>query len=91
MQGIKPTQHQDILRALEKLDNLIPDFGSIIPEDREVFIRDTAAELKGIYDYYNILLKELEQCINTYEVMHESLRKVVYPYVRKMNTKSRNK
>lgn len=89
MQGIKSTQHQDILKALEKFDNLIPDFGTIIPQDREAFIRNKAAELKGTYDYYKILLKELEHCIHSYEGVHESLRKVVYPSVRKMYTKSR--
>ena len=86
MQGIKSTQHQYILKALEKFNDLAPVFGSIVPEDREAFIRDKAAELKGTYDYYQLLLKELEQCIQSYEGMHESLRKVVYPYVRKMNT-----
>ena len=91
MQGIKPSQHQDILKALEKFDDLLTNFGSIIPEDRETFIRDKAAELKGTYDYYQILLKELEQCIHSYKGMHESLRKVVYPCVRKMYTRSRNK
>ena len=89
MQGIKPSQHQDILKALEKFDDLVPNFGTVVTEDREEFIRTKAAELKGTYDYYQLLLKELEQCIQSYEGMHESLRKVVYPCVRKMYTKSK--
>lgn len=91
MQSLKSTQHQDILKALEKFDDLVPDFGTIITEEREAFIRDKAAELKGTYDYYQLLLKELEHCIRSYEGMHESLRKVVYPSVRKMYTQSRKK
>ena len=89
MQGIKPSQHQDILKALEKFYDLVPNFGTVVTEDREEFIRTKAAELKGTYDYYQLLLKELEQCIQSYEGMHESLRKVVYPCVRKMYTKSK--
>jgi len=89
MQGIKPSQHQNILKALEKFNDLVPHFGTGVSEDREEFIRTKAAELKGTYDYYQLLLKELEQCIQSYEGMHESLRKVVYPCVRKMYTKSK--
>lgn len=91
MQGIKAAQHQNILKVLEKFNDLAPDFSNMIPEDREAFIHNKAAELKGTYDYYQLLLKELEQCIQSYEGMHESLRKVMYPYVRKMNTKFKSK
>ena len=89
MQGIKPTQHQDILKALTKFEELIPSYGIIVTEDLEAFIRSKAAELKSTYDYYQLLLRELEHCIQSYEGMHESLRKAVYPCVRKMHTKSK--
>lgn len=89
MQGIRSTQHQELLRVLKKFEDLVPTFGSIIPCDREEFIRDKAAELKGQYDYYQLLLKELQDCIHTYEHSHDVLRKVMYPYLRKMQTKSK--
>lgn len=91
MQGITPAQHKELLKALKKFDELLPSFGKFIPEGQEAFIRDKAAELKNVYDHYHLLLRELENCIRTYENRHESLRKVMYPCVRKMYTKSRNK
>ncbi|TRW27236.1 hypothetical protein FMM05_00950 [Flavobacterium zepuense] len=91
MQSIKSTKHQDLLKALEKFEALFPGFGNNIPEGREVYIRDKAAELKCEYDYYQNLLKALENCINSYENKHESLRKVMYPCLRRMNTKSKKR
>lgn len=80
-----------MLKIIDQFEGLGKVCGHIIPEKHNSTIHKNAAELKGTYDYYQILLKELENCIHSYSELHESLQKVMYPYVRKMNTELRKK
>jgi len=89
MQGIESRQHLDIVKAIDKFETLKSVHGNILPDGVACVILEKASELKGTYNYYKELLKELESCIESYENIHESLRKVMYPCVRKMNTRSR--
>lgn len=91
MQGLESTKHQNMLKAIEQFEKLNLHFGHIISEDCEDMILTNIAELKKSYTCYNALLKELEGCINNYKETHDALRKNMFPYVRKMSTRARNK
>lgn len=91
MRGIELKQHKILLKAIEKFEELTPLYGNTLPEGYEADISEKISELKGTYDYYEILLKELENCIAFYENKHESLRRRIYPTVRKMNSLHQSK
>lgn len=91
MQGIESKKHQNMLKVIAQFEGLSSICGEIIPEKHESKMRKNASELKGTHDYYMILLKELEECIHSYNELHESLQKLMYPYIRKMNTELRKK
>lgn len=87
MQGIESTKHQNRVKTIRQFEELSTMVGHIIPEEHDAIMRKNAAELKGTYDYYLILIKELEGCIHSYNELHESLQRMMYPYIRKMNAK----
>lgn len=91
MQALEQKKHQTMLKVICKFDELIAIYGHIIPKGKNEIIKRNIAEFKGSYDNYNQLLKELQDCIYVYKEMHDSLQRQMFPYVRKMNTKARNK
>lgn len=91
MQAIDSKQHQDIVIAIDKFEALIPLYGSILPDGLVPVIREKADELKKTYARYHALIRELENCIHSYDDVRDSLRKLMYPPIRKMNTRNRNK
>lgn len=91
MQAIDQKKHQNMLKVICKFDELITIYGNIVPEGQDEIIKGNIAEFKGSYDYYTILLKELENCIGNYRDLQDSLQQLMFPYVRKMNTKARKK
>lgn len=91
MQGLDLKKHQSMLKAIHQFEELLAIYEHIVSQDHDRIVRDNIAEFKGSYDYYCLLLKELEGCIGTYKELHESLQRMVFPYVRKMNTQERNK
>jgi len=91
MQAIEQKKHQTMLQVICKFDDLSAIYGHIISEGQEEIIKGNIAEFKCSYDSYNLLLKELEDCIGNYRELHDKLQRIMFPYVRKMNTKARNK
>lgn len=91
MQGVDLKKHQSMLSAIRQFEELLISYGHLIPEGRDEIIRENIAELEESYDYYCLLLKELEDCIDTYNELHNSLQRTMFPYVRRMATQARNK
>jgi hypothetical protein len=91
MQGLESKKHTNMLMAISQFEELTTRYGHIVPEGEDKTIRVNIAEFKGSYDYYTILLKELENCIGNYRDLQDSLQQLMFPYVRKMNTKARKK
>ncbi|MNK42458.1 hypothetical protein D3C87_611430 [compost metagenome] len=89
MQGIESKRHSDMLRVIEKFEALLSLHGHHLAHGHKEAIMKMSRELKGSHEYYLILLKEVEHCIITYTDMHNSLRKLIYPSVRKMSTLSK--
>ena len=91
MQAIEPKKHQNMIRIIEKFEELLSVCGHMVPEAREEIVKKNIIEFKGTYDNYIQLLKEMENCISSYKILHKSLEKRLYPNVRKMNTQLRKK
>lgn len=91
MQGLESKKHTNMLMAISQFEELTARYGHIVPEGEDRIIRINITEFRGSYDYYIILLKELENCIGNYRDLHDSLQQGMFPYVRKMNTKARKK
>ena len=91
MQGLDDKKHQNMIKAIDRFEKNAPACSDLIPENIEEIIRKQITEFKGMYDYYHILMKELEGCIKKYNGQHESLQRRLYPCVRKMETELRRK
>ena len=87
MQALDQKKHHNMARAIDRYEEYSTLCEHIVPQDRDKIIRENIAEFKGIYDYYHLLIKELEHCIEEYKDLHDSLQRMVYPYARKMNGK----
>ncbi|RKS26525.1 hypothetical protein CLV94_1586 [Flavobacterium endophyticum] len=79
----------EIYGRYKEYHNLYGD--STISEEQDQAIRNKATELQGTYDYYKILVLELEKCIGSYHSIRNSLKSKIYPPARKMNTINRKK
>lgn len=91
MQAIDQKKHQTMTRIIAQYEEYFTYCGEMIPEDHDEAVRESIAEFKGSYDYYRILLKELEECIEQYKDLHGALQKIVYPYARKMSSELRRR
>lgn len=85
MQALDQKKHHNMAKAIGRYEEYATLCGHIIPEDKDEIIRESIAEFKGTYDYYHLLIKELERCIEDYKDLHGLLQRMVYPYARKMN------
>lgn len=91
MQGLESAKHQNMIKVISRFEELQEIFGQIIAENHKELIKENISEFKGSYDYYCLLIKELEDCIENYKELHESLQRHIFPYVRKMTTEAKNK
>jgi len=91
MQGLDKKRHQSMEKAIGQYEDYSIRCREMIPEDHDGIIRKNISEFKGTYDYYLLLLEEIEECIGRYNGLHESLQKMVFPYARKMQGELRKK
>jgi len=91
MRGLDDKIHQNMIKAINQFEECSLTCGSLIPDQQDGIIRNNIAEFKGTYDYYHILLKELEGCIRDYKDLHVSLQRKMFPCVRKMQSELRQK
>lgn len=91
MQALDSKKHQSMLSATRQFEELLKSYRHLVPEGQDEIIMENIAELEGTYDYYCLLLKELEDCIDTYKEQQDSLQRTMFPYVRRMITQERNK
>ena len=91
MQAIDNKKHQNMTRAIGQYEEYFTHCEAMIHENQNEIVRENIAKFKDAYDYYKILLKELEGCLEQYKEVHESLQRMVYPYARKMSGELRRK
>lgn len=85
MQALDKKKHHLMTRAIKLYEEHSILCKEVIPEEQDEIIRDNILQFKGTYDYYYILLKELERCMVDYRKLHTSLQRMVYPCTRKIN------
>lgn len=89
---IDAKDHEQLVQTYDKYKEYQNLYGDLaISEEQDQAIRDKATELQGTYDYYKILLLELERCIGSYQATRNSLKAKIYSPARKMSTINKNK
>lgn len=92
MKKIETKEHTHLMEVFEKYKKYYKLYGDItVAEEQDEVIRRNATELQGIYDYYRILMIELEKCSEKYHSIRNSLKTTMYSPVRKMNTIDKNR
>lgn len=86
MQGINAKDHEYMMgafRRFEELSSVVKNNTSIEEDFR---IREGIAKLADNYQKYKSLLSELEQCTKAYVKQKKSVQGVMFKSIRKMNT-----
>jgi hypothetical protein len=84
---IDSREHQDLVNTFERYKRFYDKYGNIaISEQEDENLRQNVTELQGIFDYYQILLFELKNCIQNYRSVNAAIKMKMYKPVRKMNT-----
>ena len=91
MQAIDHKKHQNMTKAIGQYEEYFTHCEEMIPEDQNQIVRENIVRFKDAYNYYKILLKELEDCLEHYKEVHGALQRMVYPYARKMGGELRRK
>ena len=87
MKRIDTKEHQDLINVFERYKQFYDLYGNItVTEDDDKILRQRITELQGTYDYYQVLLFELSECLRTYQLTSAILRSKMYSPVRKMTT-----
>ena len=85
---IDTREHRNIFDVFNQYEKYHDLFGnSLVGDDRDLVIREYAIELKGSYDYYKILVEELQNCIEQYNVVKTALRTNMSNPVKKMHSR----
>lgn len=85
MQALDKKKHHSMIRAIKVYEEHSILCKEIVAQEQDEVIRENIAQFRGTYDYYHLLLKELEHCIEDYRTLHTSLQQMVYPCARKIN------
>ncbi|QRY55537.1 hypothetical protein [Sphingobacterium siyangense] len=84
MQRLESEKHQNMIKAICRFEELEELAGSVVYESRKDIIKANIIEFKGSYDNYCLLLREIQECIDRYKEIHESLQRSLFPSVRRM-------
>ncbi|EJL68146.1 hypothetical protein [Chryseobacterium populi] len=83
MQGIEPKIHQEVMRRMNDLEQLLKES----PDQNQAFNEDVSAmnaELTYLYEDYLTTKKKLENCIKLYRSRHIEIRKQLTQNIRKL-------
>ncbi|ASW75810.1 hypothetical protein IQ37_01980 [Chryseobacterium piperi] len=89
MQGIEPKIHQEVIKRVHDLEQLLKE----TPEQNreyteEIFHMNT--ELSALYEEYLTIKKRLESCIKLYKSQHIEIRKQLTQNIRKLRRETIN-
>ena len=89
---IDAKEHDQLVETYGRYKEYYDLYGGIsISDQHDETIREKAAELLGTYDYYKILILELERCIGNYHSIKQTLRSKIGSHSRKINAIKRNR
>lgn len=87
MRRIDFTQHKKLINTINKYKKLCEKYGNLltVTEENDVVINDKAANLKGTFEYYQVLLDELSKCVNDYDKISNQIKSNIAPVIKKLN------
>lgn len=89
---IDTKEHEQLVEIYGRYKEYHDLYGSFtISDEQDGAIRNKAVDLQEAYNYYRILMMELERCIGNYHSIKTTLKSKMYSPARKMNTINRNK
>lgn len=91
MQGISAREHQFLLEAFQRFEQMALIVENKISTEEDSKAREGMAELKNMYHRFKILFSELDQCTKEYEVKRKLVQRILSKSIRKMNPEIRKK
>lgn len=92
MKRIEQSEHDELIEVFEHYKKFHNLYGNVrLKENDDQIIRQRIIELEAAFDYYNILLMELNLCLRAYNETRIALKTKMYPSVRKMRSLEKSK
>lgn len=89
MQGINSKEHRILLNAFHKFEHLSTIHQNKIEEVEDARTRKAMEELDALYDKFQLLYTELEQCTKAYEIKKKSTRSIISSCLRKIQVQNK--
>ncbi len=84
MQGISAKEHESIVAAFRKFEELSLNFKA--PPEEDMHTRNGMKELTNTYNRFRYLLSELEVCTKEYTKQKKTVQSTMYKRIRKMKS-----
>ncbi|QOG00695.1 hypothetical protein [Flavobacterium sp. MDT1-60] len=84
MQGINSSEHRILLAAFRKFEQMSAISRNKVEENEDANTRRAMEELDALYDKFQILFAELENCAKQYELKKKSTRSIINRCLRKL-------
>ena len=91
MQKISKREHQSMIEAFRKFDELTRLVKYQINEGEDLITREGIKELRTLYNRFYTLLQELDSCAKSYEKEKKKIQRVLNKNIRKMNSEFKKK
>lgn len=91
MRGINTKEHQVIVEAFKKFEQLASITAQTLSDEEDHKTRQGVEELKMLHLRFRNLLTELDNCTRRYEEKRKAVQSVMYKSIRKMNTELKRK
>lgn len=91
MQGINAKEHQSMLDAFHKFEELSLVIKENITKEEESYNRKGMEDLIGTYHQFKYLLAELESCTKEYAKKKKAVQRVLFKSIRRMNAEMRKR
>jgi hypothetical protein len=92
LKKIDTKEYQHLVDLFERYKRLHEEYGNIAGTNEEdKALRQSITKLKNSYEYYCMLLSELKDCLQNYQITKEGIKVKMYNQVRKMNNISKDK
>ncbi|WP_294818506.1 hypothetical protein [uncultured Flavobacterium sp.] len=85
MQGISAKEHQMMVAAFYKYEQMAQVAQSSISDEEDTKAREGIAELQNLHSDFCRLLSELEVCVKNYQTRRRSVQSLMHRCIRKMN------
>lgn len=91
MQGINAKEHQNVIEAYRKFEELVKIVENKLPQEEDNKTRKGMEEIRSLYFKFCSLLSELNHCTQQYEKKKKVVQSRMYKNIRKMSSELRKK